>query len=130
MWWWLRFPTEIESDLLDKGRRIGEWHTYPKRFENGSRMSSRELLTILKHLPSGSEFRKAVSFDGWSDDMRVAASTANTLSELLRATSLAAGGEDYEPARFLSPLEVREIAEDDALLDEDRDAFMNQAFGL
>lgn len=130
MWWWLRFPTEIESDLLDKGRRIGEWHTYPKRFENGSRMSSRELLIILKHLPGSSEFKKALGPDGWSDDERVAAMTANTLSELLRATNLAAGGEDYEPARVLSPLEQIEMAYDEAALDETRDDFMDQAFGL
>jgi hypothetical protein len=127
----LRFPTEIESDLLDENRRIGEWHTYPAYFKNGSfvgRMSSRELLVILAHLPSDSEFKKAVSFDGWSDNERVANATANWLSDLLRATTLAFGGEDYQAPKFLSPLERRELALEETELDETRDDLMDQMY--
>lgn len=93
-------------------------------------MSSREFLVLLAHLPGGSEFKKAVSWDGWSEDERIAAASANWLSEMLRATNLAAGGEDYEAPRFLSPLERRELAEEQVELDETRGDFMTQIYGL
>lgn len=129
LWWVSRFPTEIEADLQrEYGRRIAEWHRYPKRV-NGSAMSSRELLSLIAHLSPESSFKIALGPDGWSDNQRVAASAANDLMRLLHTSHVAGGGESYDFQIFLSPLERHELAMEEAELDLTRDDFFERVYG-
>lgn len=111
---WMRYPTELESDLsLYHRRSIGEWHR--------GEMSSRTLLAFVQHLPDGSALKTSYRGGHYSDSEQMAAVTANELL-LLRASYYAThGGEQYEPTLFQSAGELAaEESDDDDGLDEER----------
>jgi hypothetical protein len=105
---WLRFPTELESDLSEfHNRSIGEWH-------DGT-MTSRQLLVFAKHMNERGAFKKSARRGHYTTEQMMTACIANELMAL-RYSKI--GGD--EPVFFRSDadlatdeVEVEDIDEED-----------------
>lgn len=75
----MRWPDEIESDLLLRGIDIAHWHQLTINPETGCpRLSSRRLMVLLEHLPDTSEFKAAAERGGrWPDWKQMLSEIAN-----------------------------------------------------
>lgn len=116
---WRLYPGEIESDLsryhhLD----IKEWHQ--------GRMSSRRLLTLVKHLPAESATKTAARHGDWTEHTYLDAATVNEI-RLMRAdlASIFAGGGE-EPDLFRSPYQEKMIAQREQQRDQVRNTVLAQ----
>lgn len=120
---WMRlYPTEIEADLSRYHRRsIGDWWQ--------GRMSSRELLVYLRHLPDESAYKTEAERDGeWPARTRMLQTGVNELSKL-RASYHGMHGSQYEPPLWISPGELRAQADEAEVGQELQAELSNQMFG-
>ena len=116
------WPTEIEADLSRYHRRsIGDWWQ--------GRMSSRELLVLLRHLPEDSAYKTESERDGeWSSRTRMIQTGVNELSKL-RASYHGMHGANYEPVLWISPGELRAQADEEEVGQELQQELSDQFFG-
>lgn len=80
VWFWLRYPREIEYDLRahQNGLDIGLWHKLTINPDTGAPyLSSRRLLDILEFLPDDGAFKTATRDGQWSMKMQIAAASLN-----------------------------------------------------
>lgn len=114
---WLRFPTELESDLSEFHRRsIREWHY--------GTMSSRELLVLAKHMNPMGAFRKAARKGSYTTEELVTATIAN---ELMAMRYHQIGGD--EPVFFRTNVEGSFGADEFPEFDPDElDEFLDGGF--
>ena len=99
-WFWLRWPEEIESDLLLRGVDIGLWHRLTINPDTGAPyLSSRRLLAVLEHLPDDSAVKTAARGGRWTDWKQMLAEVANEAYRF-RASYHAAHSTDDNDVRF------------------------------
>jgi len=115
---WLRWPNEIELDLLDRNIDIGLWHTLAINPQTGGPyLSSRRLLVLLDELPDSSRFKKASERNGRrSRDEEVREDTHNEIALLRASFHVAYGGQDaaYKPYLYRDPIDEKIFAEREA----------------
>lgn len=116
------YPTEIEAGLRAHypGCTIGDWWQ--------GRMSSRELLVLLRHLPDDSAYKTEERGGEWSAKVRMLQTGVNELSKL-RASYHGMHGSQYEPVLWISPGELRAQAEEDEVGQELQADLADQFFG-
>jgi hypothetical protein len=106
LWIWTQFPRQIASDLSEfHHRRIAEWHQ--------GYMSSYELLELLEFMNDRGAFKTAARGGEWSKEEAIWTHVANELAKLRATLHVVHGGKEaaYAPMVFLSPSELREMAE-------------------
>ena len=68
------YPTQIESDLLDKGLEIGDWYQQTRDEHGRLKLSSRRLLdVVIPNLPERSAFNTALREGDWPEDTQILA---------------------------------------------------------
>lgn len=127
---WLRWPTEIEIDLLDRGYDIAHWHQLTINPETGTpRLSSRRLLTLLEFGPEDGPFKTAAERGGrWSSWKQMLAEIANEgyrfRSSYHAVNSTPENDARFDPTKFefLDPIDqeirAKREAEEAAAADE------------
>jgi hypothetical protein len=114
---WIRFPTELESDLSRfHGRSISEWLQ--------GTMSSRLLLVFARHMDDDGAFRKAARKGSYTTEELVTATIAN---ELMAMRYHQIGGD--EPVFFRTNVEGSFGADEFPDFDPDElDEFLDGGF--
>lgn len=113
---WMRFPTELESDLSEFHRRsIAEWHR--------GTMSSRELLVLARHMNQHGAFRKAARRGSYTTEELVTATIAN---ELMAMRYHQIGGD--EPVFFRTDVEGTFVSEDPDFDPDELEDFLDGGF--
>lgn len=108
------YPTQIESDLLDKGLDIGDWYQQTRDEHGRLKLSSRRLLdVVLPHLPEVSAFNDALREGDWPEQTQILAKIHEEI-----AGDNASKREQKEFTAFLSPKErlARYVAEQEESL--------------
>lgn len=68
------YPTQIESDLLDKGLEIGDWYQQTRDEHGREKLSSRRLLdAVIPNLGERSAFNTALRDGDWPEDTQILA---------------------------------------------------------
>lgn len=68
------YPTQIESDLLDKGLEIGDWYQQTRDEHGRLKLSSRRLLdAVIPNLGERSAFNTALREGDWPEDTQILA---------------------------------------------------------
>ncbi len=97
------YPTEIESDLLDKGLDIGDWYQQIRDEHGRLKLSSRRLLdVILPNLPELSAFNAALREGDWPESTQILAKIHEEIAGD-NASKRAEPGESVEFMAFYSP---------------------------
>lgn len=102
MWFWLRWPTEIENDLLVhcNGLDIGLWHNLATNpLTGGPYLSSRRLLVLIDKLPEESDLKTAARGGRWPEWKQMLANVFNEQVDM-RASYHAAHSTDECDVRF------------------------------
>ena len=95
------YPTEIESDLLDKGLDIGDWYQQTRDEHGRLKLSSRRLLdVVLPNLPEPSAFNAALREWDWPEQTQILAK----IHEEIAGDNASKRGE-REFTTFVSPKE-------------------------
>jgi hypothetical protein len=93
------YPTEVESDLLDKGLEIGDWYQQTRDDHGRLKLSSRRLLdVVLPNLPEVSAFNDALREGDWPESTQILAKIHEEI-----AGDNASKREEREFMVFLSP---------------------------
>jgi hypothetical protein len=93
-------------------------------------LSSRRLLVLLEKLPDSSEFKKwAVRNGDWSDEQKMLQLAANEISKFRASYHAAKFQDGYEPTVWMSPGEVREMRDEEAVGQELEKDLLGQLFG-
>ena len=117
LWIWKQFPRQIASDLSQyHHRRIAEWHQ--------GDMSSYELLELLEYMDDRGAFKRAARGGEWSKEEAIWVHIANEIAKLRATTHVVHGGKDaaYAPMIFMSPSELRELAEKAEEMEDTRES--------
>ncbi|MDG3012373.1 hypothetical protein G4X40_19725 [Rhodococcus sp. D2-41] len=118
------FPTEVESDLSHYHPQIDilDWYR--------GKVSARQVLVRLKHLPDRSELKKAMRDGDWSQDEHVMAAIFNDL-RMLRADygSVHSDGRSPAPTLLRSPAAMKEELAQEQFHTDLHDAMVAQATG-
>lgn len=101
MWLWLRWPEELETDLLvHYNLDIGLWHRLTINPDTGAPyLSSRRLLVLADRLPDKSEVKTAARGGRWPIETQMLSEIANE-GLRLRASYHAAHSTDENDVRF------------------------------
>lgn len=101
MWVWLRWPEELETDLLAyHGLDIGLWHRLTINPDTGAPyLSSRRLLVLVDRLPDKSEVKTAARGGSWPIETRMLSEIVNEQLRM-RASYFAAHSTDEVDVRF------------------------------
>lgn len=122
-------PTEIESDLLDKGLEIGDWYQQTRDDQGRLKLSSRRLLdVVLPNLPEMSAFNAALREWDWPEPTQILAK----IHEEIAGTNAGKRGES-EFTAFVSPKErlaryIEEHEESLARQDDDEMFYSDMGF--
>lgn len=101
MWIWLRWPEELEADLLVYyNLDIGLWHRLTVNPDTGAPyLSSRRLLALADRLPDKSEVKTAARGGRWPIETQMLANIFNEQVDM-RASYHAAHSTDEVDVRF------------------------------
>lgn len=110
---WRQYPTAIEAELADRGHDIADWHR--------GRMSSRQLLTLLRHPRRDGAYEAALLDNEWPLWMLMIKEIHKEIA-LDRASKYVGTQYEYEPMVFQS------VSERIAALEAEGDEFDPQAF--
>lgn len=116
------YPTEIESDLLDKGLDIADWYQQTRDEHGRLKLSSRRLVDgIIPHLGELSAFNTALREGDWPELTQMVAKIHEEIAGVN-----AAKREEREFTVFVSPKErvARYIAAQEEALDRRDDEEM------
>lgn len=115
---WAAHPTEIETDLLDRGIDIFDWHQGTRDSRGRMKLSSRRLLALLTHSRPDAAYRLR---GDWAEDTYILAAVYNELARLRVGYHIVHGGESYDPVVLRSPEQQRLLEETEAAAEEFRD---------
>jgi hypothetical protein len=122
------YPTQIESDLLDKGLEIGDWYQQTRDEHGRLKLSSRRLLEVLDNLPERGAFNTALREGSWPEETQILAK----IHEVIAGDSAAKRGESSFTA-FVDPKErvARYLAEhEESLARQDDDEMFYSDMGF
>jgi len=87
-------------------------------------MSSYELLELLEYMNDRGAFKTAARGGEWSKEEAIWTHIANEIAKLRATMHVVHGGKDasYAPMIFMSPSELRELAEKAEYMEENREA--------
>lgn len=123
------YPTEIESDLLDKGLEIGDWYQQTRDEHGRLKLSSRRLLdVVVANLPECSAFNTALREGDWPESTQILAKIHEEI-----AGDNASKREEREFMVFVSPKErlaryIEEHEESLARQDDDEMFYSDMGF--
>lgn len=117
---WSRYPTEVESDLADRGHDIFDWHRQS--------MSSRKLLVLLQHAREEDAFKTAMRGGEWPEWQLMLKEIHKEVA-VGRASRYVGGDHEYVPKVFLSPTERVEHFETEQAEDDEFDDLVTDLVG-